>query len=158
MRAVGVIVAVVISAGDAAADDPLPDTYTTFAPEPPVAPAYPDVPHVDNGPRPRGATVVDPAEARPLEAHRIDQVFRSQVSRFRACYAGAIIRRPAEFRRPRKLVVAVDIGADGRLRRVNVATAVTPELDRCMVNRIMRLRFPRSGGAVVHYPFVFGAI
>jgi hypothetical protein len=160
MRGLGVIAAMLVTAGVAFADDPLPDTHT--APAPPASEVAPrELAHVDHLDRMwlRGARPVDPAELQPLQASRIDQVFRAEATWLRACFAGAILRRPAAFRRPRTLVLAVDIQPDGAPHRVAASTAVTPELDACVVGRVMRLRFPRSGGgARVRYPLVFGAI
>lgn len=81
------------------------------------------------------------------------QVIGSHINEVRYCYERELVRDP---QLEGTLRVRFTIAADGSVAAVEVTTAMHPEVDRCVKERIRGWTFSESDGVtVVNYPFVF---
>ncbi len=115
------------------------------------------------GPRTSHDMLVDlpepPRVEGALSAEAIDNVVKKNRDQLRYCYELQLQRH---HNLEGRLVVAWQIAADGTVAKAHVraSTLSTPEVGRCVLERLRRWRFPEpQGGGVVSvtYPFVFVA-
>ncbi len=90
----------------------------------------------------------------------VRRVIQKNLSQIRYCYERGMVRQPGLTGRVR---VRFEIGSRGLVRTAKVARSSLGDarVERCILKRIRRWRFPkpRGGGqVVVHYPFVLRAV
>jgi TonB family protein len=91
-----------------------------------------------------------------LEAKAIKAVMNKNASGFKYCYERSLAKDPAL---QGKVTIAFTIGTKGNVTQADVkaTTLDNAEVEKCLVNRLKKLRFPKPrGGAVkVSYPLIF---
>ncbi|MBX2801373.1 MAG: TonB family protein [Myxococcales bacterium] len=92
-----------------------------------------------------------------LTAAEIDEVVRNHMAQIRYCYQRQLQRNPGLVG---KVVVKFTIASDGSVAEAKIRSSSldNPDVDRCLINRFMRMNFPapRGNGIVlVSYPFLF---
>lgn len=107
-----------------------------------------------NGPR---VSVVDSDTSvhGSLPKEAIRRVVRKHLNAYRRCYEQRLLQDPAL---EGKVVVKFVIAATGLVSQASIARALDAEVDRCVKNVTIRLRFPKPAGGgivIVTYPFVF---
>jgi TonB family protein len=91
-----------------------------------------------------------------LEAKAIKAVMSKNASGFKYCYEKSLAKDPAL---QGKVTISFTIGTRGTVTQADVkaTTLDNAEVEKCIVNRLKKLRFPKPrGGAVkVSYPLIF---
>lgn len=91
-----------------------------------------------------------------LDKELVRKVVQRHLGDVRSCYEQSLKRAPTL---SGKVTVAFIISATGEVAsaRVETSTAQSPELEACLVNRVLSWRFPEpyGGEVAVAYPFVF---
>lgn len=115
-------------------------------PEPPEPLEEPEPPVVD----------VDEPALGSVEAAVIKAVMTRNASGFKHCYEKALAQDPTL---EGKVTLTFTIDASGKVSEAGVGTSTLgdAEVEKCMVNRLKKMRFPEpeAGSLKVSYPIVF---
>lgn len=138
---------------------PAPEEYAPPEPLPAVTP-----PQEAQEPEEQAPVAVAPAKKKAgsqeatgkLEAAAIKAVMNKNASGFKYCYERSLAKNPSL---QGKVTISFTIGTKGTVTRAEVkgTSLDDAEVEKCILNRMKKLRFPKpKGGAVkVSYPLIF---